>query len=206
MTGIASGNVLGLNLTEAANIAVETNKEWAEKLGINPAARITTGKPSGTTSLVLGCSSGVHAWHDEFYIRRIRLNKDEPIYKYLKKKLPKLIEDEKFNPHHTAVLSIPQRAPDGAILRGESPIDLLERVKKSTLNGFCPVILMEQIHITKALQCLLKMTNGTLLENGCGRIEIFTLEFLSYHMTAVLMYKPHLKAVAKKFITNCRNI
>ena len=82
-----------------------------------------------TTSLVLGTSSGIHAWHSEFYKRRIRIGKDEPIYGYLKGIMPRLLEDEFFNPTKQAVLSIPQRAPIGAITRRESPIDLLERVK-----------------------------------------------------------------------------
>jgi len=79
MTGIASGAVLKLNMKEAAKVAVEENERVAKILGINKAARVTTVKPSGTTSLVLGTSSGIHAWHDEFYARRIRVGKNESI-------------------------------------------------------------------------------------------------------------------------------
>jgi ribonucleoside-diphosphate reductase alpha chain len=99
-------------------------------LGINKAARTTTVKPAGTTSLTLGTSSGIHAWHNDYYIRRVRVGKNEAIYGYLKTNHPELIEDEYFRPHDTAVIGIPQKAPEGSILRNESPIQLLERVKK----------------------------------------------------------------------------
>ena len=129
MTGIGSGRVQTLNLEEAATIAVETNKYYAAEIGVNPAARITTVKPSGTTSCVLGTSSGVHAWHNNYYIRRIRVGKNEAIYAYLSIHHPELVEDDFFKPDSQAVISIPQRAPEGGILRHETSLDLLERVK-----------------------------------------------------------------------------
>src|SRR6478609_619271 len=82
-TGIASGKFKSLNLIEAAQVATQMNIVVAKEIGINSAARITTVKPSGTTSLVLGTSSGIHAWHDEYYLRTIRFNKMEAIAKYL---------------------------------------------------------------------------------------------------------------------------
>ena len=129
MTGIGSGRVQTLNLEEAATLAVETNKYYAAEIGVNPAARITTVKPSGTTSCVLGTSSGVHAWHNNYYIRRIRVGKNEAIYAYLSIHHPELVEDDFFKPDSQAVISIPQRAPEGGILRHETSLDLLERVK-----------------------------------------------------------------------------
>lgn len=129
MTGIASGNVQELNVEEAARIVVEENKRIAALIGINPAARATTIKPEGTLSLVAGTSSGVHAWHNPFYIRRMRLGKNEAIYQYLKNVVPDLLEDEFFKPDTQAVLSIPVKAPNGAIIRTESELDLLNRVK-----------------------------------------------------------------------------
>jgi ribonucleoside-triphosphate reductase (thioredoxin) len=130
MTGIASGTVGNLDMNEAARVAVEENIRVAALLGINRAKRVTTVKPSGTTSLVLGSSSGVHAWHNDYYIRRIRVNKNEAIYAYLAVFHPELIEDEFFSPETTAVISVPQKAPNGAITRhNESAISLLERVK-----------------------------------------------------------------------------
>ena len=130
MTGIGSGAVLGLNMKSAAKVVKEENKRVAELLGINPAARTTTVKPAGTTSLTLGTSSGIHAWHNDYYIRRVRVGKNESMYSYLAVNHPELIEDEYFRPHDTAVIGIPQKAPEGSILRNESPIQLLERVKK----------------------------------------------------------------------------
>jgi ribonucleoside-triphosphate reductase len=130
MTGIASGNVLKLDMKAGAKIVKEENRRVAELLGINPAARTTCVKPAGTTSLTLGTSSGIHAWHNDYYIRRIRVGKNEPIYEYLLNSHPELVEDEYFRPHDTAVISAPQRAPSIAITRTESALDMLERVKK----------------------------------------------------------------------------
>jgi len=130
MTGIGSAAVLQLDMEEAANIVVSKNKQTARKIGIKSAARCTTVKPAGTTSLTLGTSSGIHAWHNKYYVRRVRVGKNESIYNYLNKNHSNLVEDDYFRPHDTAVISIPQKAPTGAILRTESPFDLLERIKK----------------------------------------------------------------------------
>ena len=130
MTGIGSGKVLNMDLPLAAEIVKRENARVARKIGINKAARCTTVKPAGTTSLTLGTSSGIHAWHNDFYIRRIRVGKNEAIYTYLADNHPELIEDDYFRAHDTAVISIPQKAPEGSILRTESPFQLLERVKK----------------------------------------------------------------------------
>lgn len=133
MTGIASREVLKYNLEEAVQIIKEVNEKFANLIGINKAARTTTIKPSGTTSCVLGTSSGIHAWHNDYYIRRIRLMKDDPLYKYLLETNPELIEDDKLQ-FNTAIISIPQSAPEGSILRTESAISLVERVKKFNLE------------------------------------------------------------------------
>ena len=130
MTGIGSGAVLGYNMKAAARIVKEENARVADLIGINRTARATTVKPAGTTSLTLGTSSGIHAWHNDYYIRRIRVGKNESIYKHLAKHHPELLEDEYFRPHDTAVIQVPQKAPAGAIMRTESPSQLLERVKK----------------------------------------------------------------------------
>ena len=129
MTGIASGGVLNLDMNKAALEVKKENRRVAMQIGINPAARTTCVKPAGTTSLTLGTSSGIHAWHNEYYIRRLRVGKNEAIYGYLSQNHPELVEDEFFSPHDTAVISAPQRAPDGAITRSESALSLLERVK-----------------------------------------------------------------------------
>lgn len=130
MTGIASGAVLRLDMKVAAKIVKDENARIAEIIGINKAARTTTIKPAGTTSLTLGTSSGIHAWHNDYYLRRIRVGKNESVYTYLSIYHPELIEDEFFRPHDTAVITIPQKAPENAILRSESPIQLLERIKR----------------------------------------------------------------------------
>ena len=131
MTGIASGAVLNYSLKEAAKIAVEENARLAEVIGINKAARVTCVKPSGTTSLVLGTSSGIHAWHDDFYLRRIRIGKNEALYTHLSIHHPELLEDDFFKPNIQAIVTIPQRAPEGSITRPkETAIELLERIKK----------------------------------------------------------------------------
>jgi ribonucleoside-triphosphate reductase (thioredoxin) len=130
MTGIGSGEILKYNLKQSADIAKEENARVAELIGINKAARVTTVKPSGTSSLVLGTSSGIHAWHNDYYIRRIRVGKNEAIYTYLAINHPELVEDDFFKPTIQAVISVPQKAPEGSILRTEDVMDMLERVKK----------------------------------------------------------------------------
>ena len=130
MTGIASGGVLNLDLKEASLEVNKENKRVARQIEINPAARTTCVKPAGTTSLTLGTSSGIHAWHNDYYIRRLRVGKNEAIYNYLVENIPELIEDCKFRAHDTAILSVPQRAPERAITRHETALDLLRRVKK----------------------------------------------------------------------------
>jgi len=130
MTGIGSGVVLGYDMAKAADVVKRENSRVAKLIGINKAARTTTVKPAGTTSLALGTSSGIHAWHNDYYIRRIRVGKNESIYQHLSKHHPELVEDEYFRPHDTAVIQIPQKAPSGSILRTESPFQLLDRVKQ----------------------------------------------------------------------------
>ena len=130
MTGIGSGRVLGYDMKKAASLVKRENTRVAKIIGINQSARTTTVKPAGTTSLVLGTSSGIHAWHNDYYIRRIRVGKNESIYQHLVTNHPELVEDEYFRPHDTAVIQVPQKSPEGSILRTESPFQLLERVKK----------------------------------------------------------------------------
>jgi ribonucleoside-triphosphate reductase len=130
MTGIASKKVLELDMKKAAEMVKRENTRVAKLIGINKAARTTCVKPAGTTSLVLGTSSGIHAWHNDYYVRRLRVGKNEAIYSYLSVHLPELIKDEYFRPHDTAVIEIPQQSPKGSIVRTESAFDLLERVKQ----------------------------------------------------------------------------
>jgi ribonucleoside-diphosphate reductase alpha chain len=105
-----------------------------EKTGINEAARITCVKPSGTTSLVLGTASGIHAWHNDHYLRTMRFNKNEDIAVYLMKNHPELCEDDVLRPTDTVCVRIPVKAPEGSILRTETALDTLERVKHFSTN------------------------------------------------------------------------
>jgi ribonucleoside-diphosphate reductase alpha chain len=130
MTGIGSAAVLQMDMKEGASIVKTENSRVASLIGINRSARCTTVKPAGTTSLVLGTSSGIHAWHNDYYVRRLRVGKNEAIYSYLNDNHPEILEDDYFRPHDTSIISIPQKAPEGSIIRTESAMDLLERVKK----------------------------------------------------------------------------
>lgn len=139
MTGIASGRVLKLDLNETAQEVKRVNLETSSIIGIQFAARCTTIKPSGTSSLVLGTSSGIHAWHHDYYIRRVRIGKNEALYEYLRITHPELLEDDLLNSKQ-AIICVPQKAPAGSILRTESTLALLERIKKFNSewvrNGF----------------------------------------------------------------------
>jgi ribonucleoside-diphosphate reductase alpha chain len=130
MTGIGSGVILNYDLKKAADLAKEENARIADIIGVNKAARVTTVKPSGTSSLVLGTSSGIHAWHNDYYVRRIRVGKNEAIYSHLAANHPELVEDDFFKPTIQAVISVPQKAPVGSILRTENVMDMLERTKR----------------------------------------------------------------------------
>lgn len=138
MTGIASGSVMSLDFVEGTENVKEENERVASIIGVNFAARYTCVKPAGTTSLVVGSSSGIHAWHNDYYVRRLRVNKNEAIYSYLSIFHNDILEDEFFSPDTTAIITIPQKAPDNAITRHESPIDLLERVKTISKNWIQP--------------------------------------------------------------------
>lgn len=138
-TGIASFDYSNEMLVAGAKVVTDTNEHLSEFIGINKAARCTTVKPAGTTSIVLGCSSGIHAWDNEFYIRRMRVGKNESIYNYLKSELPDLVEDDVYKPDITACISIPQKAPVNSILKeNESALSLLERSKTYQINWVKP--------------------------------------------------------------------
>jgi ribonucleoside-triphosphate reductase (thioredoxin) len=129
MTGIASGKILELDLKEVAEVVKKINLHLSSRINIEFAARCTTIKPSGTSSIVLGTSSGIHAWHNDYYIRRIRIGKNEALYDYLKNNHPELLEDDLLNSKQ-GIIRIPQMAPQGSILRDESAMELLHRIRK----------------------------------------------------------------------------
>jgi ribonucleoside-diphosphate reductase alpha chain len=129
MTGIASGKIFQFDLKEAADVVKKVNLHTSSKINIQFAARCTTIKPSGTSSIVLGTSSGIHAWHNDYYLRRVRIGKNEALYIYLQENHPELLEDDFLNSRQ-GVICIPQMAPEGSILRTERAMDLLQRIKK----------------------------------------------------------------------------
>ncbi len=140
LTGIASHDDLQtLDFKQAVNAVKDANKKIADKIGIKTADRLTTVKPDGTGSLVLGTSSGIHPWHAKHYIRRLRINKMEPLYAYMSENFPDLVEDEEMNPTKNAVISMVIRAPDGAVTRrNENALEFLERVKYIYENWVVP--------------------------------------------------------------------
>lgn len=129
MTGIASKRIDRFDLSEMASVSKHMNMITSGKINIEFAARCTTIKPSGTTSLVLGTSSGIHAWHSGYYLRRVRIGKNEALYAHLHTHHPELLEDDLLN-RQQAIICIPQKAPGGSTLRDEDVMDLLERIKK----------------------------------------------------------------------------
>lgn len=133
ITGIASNIVTKLNKDEVVEIIYRINKDTSSRIGINSAARLTTIKPSGTTSCVLGSSSGIHAWHDLYYLRRQRIGKNEALYTYFQIYHPELLEEDLRNSKQ-AIICIPQSAPENSIIRTESTLELLERVKEFNIN------------------------------------------------------------------------
>ena len=138
MTGIGSGEILKYDLEIAANTAKVVNSMISAQIGTNEAARITCIKPSGTTSLVLGTASGIHAWHNDYYLRTMRFNKNEDIASYLMVNHPELCEDDVLRPTDTICVRIPVKAPENSILRTETAIDTLERVKRFATEWILP--------------------------------------------------------------------
>lgn len=103
-------------LQELKKVAIETNREWAAKLGVNPAAAITCVKPSGTVSQLVLCSSGMHTWHSEYYIRTVRGDNKDPMTEFMKDVgIPH--EPDVMKPNDTTVFSFPIKAPEGALTR-----------------------------------------------------------------------------------------
>ena len=138
-TGIADASGLtGDQLQKTAKLVLEVNEKYSKKIGTNQAARTTAIKPEGTASCVLGSSSGIHARHSEYYLRRVRMNKDDELARYLSRVAPELVEDDIFSPSGV-VVTIPQESPQGALTRHqESATALFDRVKHYYNNWVIP--------------------------------------------------------------------
>jgi ribonucleoside-diphosphate reductase alpha chain len=139
-TGIADArsNLTAKELQAMAKKVLEVNNHYANKIGINPAARACAIKPEGTASCVLGSSSGIHARFGEYYLRRIRMNKDDSLTKYLQTVMPELIEDDLFS-STGVVVTIPQESPKNAIIKdNETALQFLDRVLFFNRNWIAP--------------------------------------------------------------------
>ena len=124
MNGKESG--LEKRLETLRAVAVEANKYWAEKFGINQSTAITCVKPSGTVSQLVDSSSGIHARHNPYYIRTVRGDNKDPLTEFMKASgIPS--EPDYMKPEHTTVFSFPMKAPTGSVCRNDmSAIEQLE--------------------------------------------------------------------------------
>lgn len=123
-------------LTKGAKIAVETNKKLAETIKINQAARVTCLKPEGTSSSMLGTSSGIHPHHAKRYIRHVQANVLEAPYQHFKKLNPQACEKSSWSANNTdEVIKFPIEVPDGAKLKNQLPaVEMLAVVKETQKN------------------------------------------------------------------------
>ena len=139
LTGIMEKHELVLTekvLKKGAKIAVDTNKELAKKIGINQAARVTCLKPEGTSSSMLGTSSGIHPHHAKRYIRHVQANILEPPYQYFKSYNPQACEKSSWSANDTdEVVKFPIEVPDGSKLKNQLPaVEMLGVVKDAQKN------------------------------------------------------------------------
>jgi len=139
LTGIMEKHDLVLSekvLKQGAKIAVETNKMIADKIGINQAARVTCLKPEGTSSSMLGTSSGIHPHHAKRYIRHVQANILEAPFQHFKNYNPQACEKSSWSANNTdEVIKFPIEVPDGAKLKNQLPaVDMLAVVKETQKN------------------------------------------------------------------------
>jgi len=105
-------------LQELKEVAIETNKEWAKKLGISPATAITAVKPSGTVSQLVDSSSGIHPRYSDYYIRTVRADKKDPLATMMAAQgFP--VEDDVMKPDSGYVFSFPIKSPEGSVMRDD---------------------------------------------------------------------------------------
>ena len=124
-------------LNELREEAIKTNKEYAKKFGINHSTCITTVKPHGNSGQLLYVGSGMHPWYAKYFIRRVRIATNDPLFELIKDQgVPSKAEVGYSTANSSvAVLEFPIKAPEGAITRNEvSAIDLLEEWKKLKVN------------------------------------------------------------------------
>lgn len=139
LTGIMDNHILSNQLTSTEgmtyleevlehlkNVAVATNAEWAERLGISASTAITCVKPSGTVSQLVDSASGIHARHSAYYIRTVRGDNKDPLTQFMiAHGIPN--EPDVMKPDSTTVFSFPMKSPEGAITRNDmTAIEQLE--------------------------------------------------------------------------------
>ena len=165
-------------LTKGAKIAVETNKRISEKIKINQAARVTCLKPEGTSSSMLGTSSGIHPHHAKRYIRHVQANVLEAPYQHFKKTNPQACEKSRWSANNTdEVIKFPIEVPDGAKLKNQLPaVDMLAVVKETQKNW---------------------------VNSGKNR-ALCTQEYLSHNVSNTVTVKPDEWDDVTKFIYNNR--
>lgn len=140
LTGIMDKPEIALNQEiqqTAAQIAVATNAEIARKIGINSAARVTCVKPHGNSGLLLGSvGSGIHPHHARRYLRNIRINPQDPVYKFFKSKNPHMCSETRDG---KCIITFPIQAPDGAITRKDlSALEFMNIVMNTQINWVLP--------------------------------------------------------------------
>lgn len=140
LTGLASCRITNDMMERGADIVKKENERVAKLIGIRKAARCTTLKPSGTTSIVMNTSSGISSWYDRYYNRRLRISTCSAVYRDISSVAPFLFELDVIRPHDTAVLTLPIKASEGrVILRSEeTAVQFLERVKDVYVHWIKP--------------------------------------------------------------------
>lgn len=138
ITGMADNPTILFNETiqrNGAEIVKKTNQLVADIIGINPAARTTVIKPSGNASQLLGCGSGIHAYHFRKYIRNIQANNNEQALQEIQKVYPEIISKSFWNPKNESVISFPVELDENTMVRVDfSTIDFLKRIYSTKRN------------------------------------------------------------------------
>ena len=165
-------------LKNGAKIAVETNKIIAKKIGINQAARVTCLKPEGTSSSMLGTSSGIHPHHAKRYIRHVQANVLEAPFQHFKKYNPQACEKSSWSANNTdEIIKFPIEVPDGAKLKNQLPaVEMLSIVKDTQKNW---------------------------VNSGKNR-GLCTQEYLSHNVSNTVTVKPDEWAAVTKYIYDNR--
>lgn len=126
------------NLREGALLSIQVNRDWAKKLRVNPAKRITTTKPSGTASSWLGTTAGVHAGHEIRYLRRVRIDRETALGKALSKHFAEFVANDQHTPSNI-IMQVPIKLHDTVLLRNqENALQCLERVKLLNKHWILP--------------------------------------------------------------------